>query len=52
MGESKDKQINFTLLRQIINILKEDMENYHSMMFTHAMDSLEEICIFFITIYN
>jgi hypothetical protein len=32
-----DKE-NLALLKEIINILKEDMENYHWAMFTHAMD--------------
>jgi hypothetical protein len=32
-----DKE-SFTLLKQIVNIAKEDMEDYHWVMFTHAMD--------------
>jgi hypothetical protein len=31
-----DKEI-FSLLKKIVNILKEDMENYNWVMFTHAM---------------
>jgi hypothetical protein len=33
---------NFALLKQIVNILKEDMEDYHWAMFTHAMDFFQE----------
>jgi hypothetical protein len=32
-----DKE-SFTLFKQTINILKEDMEDYHWAMFTHGMD--------------
>jgi hypothetical protein len=32
-----DKE-SFTLLKQIVNVLKEDMEDYHWAIFTHAMD--------------
>jgi len=31
-----------TLLKQTINITKEDMEDYHWVMFTHAMDFFQE----------
>ncbi len=37
MNAKIDKE-NLALLKQIINILKEDIENYHWAMFTHAMD--------------
>jgi hypothetical protein len=30
------------LLKQIVNITKEDMEDYHWAMFTHAMDFFQE----------
>jgi len=36
-----DKE-SFTLLKQIVNITKEDMEYYHWAMFTHAMDFFHE----------
>ncbi len=36
-----DKE-NLTLLKQIVNILKEYMEDYHQVMFTHAMDFFQE----------
>jgi hypothetical protein len=36
-----DKE-SLALLKQIINISKEDMENYHWAMFTHAMDFFKE----------
>ncbi len=36
-----DKE-NLTLFKQIVNIMKEDMENYHWVMFTHALDFLQE----------
>jgi hypothetical protein len=36
-----DKE-SLTLLKQIINISKEYMENYHWAMFTHAMDFFKE----------
>ncbi len=43
MGEYKDIQKNnLTLLKQNINILKEDMEECHWAMFTHAMDFFKE----------
>jgi hypothetical protein len=32
-----DKE-SLAILKQIVNISKEDMENYHWAMFTHAMD--------------
>jgi hypothetical protein len=35
-----DKE-NLALLKQIVNILREDMEEYHWAMFTRAMDFLE-----------
>jgi len=33
---------NLPLLKEIINISKEDMEDYHLVMFTHAMDFFQE----------
>jgi hypothetical protein len=36
-----DKE-SLTLLKQTINITKEDMEDYHWVMFTHAMDFFQE----------
>jgi hypothetical protein len=36
-----DKE-SLALLKEIINILKEDMEDYHWVMFTHAMDFFQE----------
>jgi hypothetical protein len=33
---------NLTLLKETINISKEDMENYHWAMFTHAMEFFQE----------
>jgi hypothetical protein len=36
-----DKE-SFTLLKQTINITKEDMENYYWVMFKHAMDFFQE----------
>jgi hypothetical protein len=36
-----DKE-NLALLKQTVNILKEDMEDYHSAMFTHAMNFFKE----------
>ncbi len=38
MGKCEDKQKNLTLLKQIVNIPKEDMEYYNWSTFTHAMD--------------
>jgi len=32
----------FTLLKQTLKITKEDMEDYHWAMFTHAMDFFQE----------
>jgi hypothetical protein len=29
MGKCKEKKESFALLKQTVNILKEDMENYH-----------------------
>jgi hypothetical protein len=40
MGECEDKQRSLAILKQTINIPKEDMENNHMTMFTHAMDFL------------
>jgi hypothetical protein len=37
MGECQDRQKNLATLKQIVNIPKEDMEDYHWVMFTHAM---------------
>jgi hypothetical protein len=42
MGECKDRQKSLALLKQNVNILKEDMEDYHWVMFTHAMDIFKE----------
>ncbi len=42
MNTKIDKE-SFVLLKQTINIPKEDMENYHWVMFTHAMDFLKEL---------
>jgi hypothetical protein len=36
-----DKE-SFTLIKKIVNIPKEDMEDYHLAMFTHAMDFFRE----------
>jgi hypothetical protein len=36
-----DKE-SLTLFEQTINILKEDMEDYHYAMLAHAMDFLQE----------
>jgi len=36
-----DKE-SLTFLKEIVNILKEDMEDYHWVMFTHAMDFFPE----------
>jgi hypothetical protein len=33
---------SLTLLKQTINITKEDMEDYHLVMFTHAMNFFQE----------
>ncbi len=33
---------SLALLKQIVNIWKEDMEDYHQPMFTHAMDFFKE----------
>jgi hypothetical protein len=33
---------SLTLFKQTINISKEDMENYHWVMFTHAMNFFQE----------
>jgi hypothetical protein len=41
VNAKRDKE-SFTLLKQIINIPKEDMEYYHWVMFTHAMDFFKE----------
>jgi len=35
-------KITFTLLKQTLKITKEDMEDYHWAMFTHAMDFFQE----------
>jgi hypothetical protein len=40
-NEKIDKE-NLKLLKQIVNIAKEDMEDYHWAMFTHAMDFFQE----------
>jgi hypothetical protein len=36
-----DKE-SLTILKQTVNIPKEDMENYHLAMFTHAVDFFKE----------
>jgi hypothetical protein len=36
-----DKE-SLALLKQTVNIPKEDMEDYHLVMFTHAMDFFKE----------
>ncbi len=41
MNAKIDKK-NLTMLKQTINIMKEDMEDYHWAMFTHAMDFFQE----------
>ncbi len=33
---------SLTLIKQTVNILKEDMEDYHWVMFTHAMNFCQE----------
>ncbi len=33
---------SFTLLKEIVNILKENMEDYHQAMFTHAVDFFQK----------
>jgi hypothetical protein len=38
MGECEKKKNYFTLFKYIINISKEDMEDYNWTIFTHAMD--------------
>ncbi len=38
MGHVKTDKESIALLKQIINILKKDMEDYHKAMFTYAMD--------------
>ncbi len=35
---NEKKKESFAILKQIVNIPKEDMEDYHWVMFTHAMD--------------
>jgi len=42
MGECKDKQKKITILKQTINIIKEDTEDYHWTMFTCAIDFSKE----------
>jgi len=36
-ADAKINKKSLALLKQIINILKEDMEDYHWAIFTHAM---------------
>jgi len=36
-----DKE-SLSIMRQIVNISKDDMENYNLAMFTHAMDFFKE----------
>jgi hypothetical protein len=38
----KNNKESITLLKKIVNILKEDMEDYHWAMFTHAMEFFQE----------
>jgi hypothetical protein len=43
MGKCEHRQKkSLALLNQTINIPKEDMEDYHWAMFTHAMDCFQE----------
>jgi len=42
MGECKDDKKTFTLFKQTLKITKEDMEDYHWAMFTHAMDFFQK----------
>ncbi len=42
MGKCEDWQESLTLFTQIVNILKENMEDYQWAMFTHAMDFFQE----------
>jgi hypothetical protein len=42
MGKCKNRQIKSCITKKIVNILKEDMEDCHLVMFTHAMDFLKE----------
>ncbi len=41
MGNAKTNKQSIALLKQTINILKEDMEN-HQAMFTYAMDFFQQ----------
>jgi len=38
MGKCEDGPKNLSIMKQIINISKDDMEDYNLAMFTHAMD--------------
>ncbi len=43
MGKCKDRQRkSFHVLKQTINISKEDMEDYNLAMYTHVMDFFKE----------
>ncbi len=43
MGKCKDRQRkSFHVLKQTINISKEDMEDYNFAMYTHVMDFFKE----------
>jgi hypothetical protein len=42
MGEFKIDKKSLALVKETTNILKEDMEDYHYMMFTHAMEFFQE----------
>jgi hypothetical protein len=42
MGKCEGRQRNISILKQIVNISKEDMEDYNLAMFTHAMDFLKK----------
>ncbi len=37
MGECEDRLKSLAILKQIVNIPNKDMENYHWVMFTHAI---------------
>ncbi len=41
-ANAKINKGSLAILKQIVNIPKEDMEDYHQMMFTHTMDFFEE----------
>jgi hypothetical protein len=41
-AKAKIDKESLAILKQIVNILKEDMEDYHWAMFTRVMDFLKE----------